>query len=161
MFRKGIFVVLSSLALGSLSGASRAEAGEKTLEFQLFTKSIDPRKIEVPNVEGQYITQSTAFGIAVFKDGRVATKDFVYVADGNKGGVSQFGYSTYTFDEGSTLTLSWTAESKPNQPYHGEYKVLSGTGAYAGATGKGTFDPIPSQLKGVFALKVRLVVVTP
>jgi hypothetical protein len=157
MFRKGALVALAA----SVLVPSVVMGAEKTLEFQLVTKVMDPRKIDVPNMEGQSITQGTAFGVAVFNDGKIAIKDFVFVADRSKDSMSQSGYSTYTFEDGSTLTLSWTAAAKPGQPYHGEYKVLSGTGVYAGATGSGTFDPVDSKLKGVMHLKVKLVVKTP
>ena len=68
---------------------------------------------------------------------------------------------SYTFDVGSTLTMSWTAEANPNQVMHGDYKIISGTGAYAGATGKGTFDRVPSQLKNVSVFNVKVAVKTP
>jgi hypothetical protein len=156
MARRGALAVLAPLLAPAV-----AMAAEKTLEFQLVYRIVDSKKIDVPNVEGQSITQGTAFGVAVFKDGRSAVKDYVFVSDRSKDSASQFGYSTYTFDDGSTLTLSWTAGSKPGQAYHGEYKVLSGTGAYAGATGSGTFDPAPSKFKDASVLNVRLVVKTP
>ena len=127
----------------------------------MVTKVIDPRPIEVPNVENQVITQTRAFGVAVFKDGRFATNDFIYVSDLNKGVGTLSGYSSYTFDDGSTLTMSWTAEANPNQVMHGDYKIISGTGAYAGATGKGTFDRVPSQLKNVGVFNVKVAVKTP
>lgn len=131
------------------------------MEFQLVTKLMDPKTIDAPNLEGRSLLQSTAFGVAVFADGKIAVKDFVAASDSGKDSVSQHGYSTYTFEDGSTLTLSWAAASRPGQPYHGEYKVLSGTGAYAGATGSGTFDPVDSKFKKVGHFKVRLTVKTP
>lgn len=157
MNRQGALAVLAL----SLLAPAVAMAAEKTLVFQLVSKVVESKKIDVPNVEGRSITQGTAFGVAVFKDGRSAVKDYVFVSDRGKDAVSQSGYSTYTFDDGSTLTLSWTAASKPGQPYHGEYKVLSGTGAYAGASGSGTFDPAPSKFKDALVLDVKLVVRTP
>ena len=128
----------------------------------VITKPIDPRTIEAPNVENQAITQSRAFGVAIFKDGRIALKDFVGVYDVNKEGAGPFfGYSTYTFDDGSSVTARFTGENKPNQAAHGDYKILSGTGAYAGATGTGTFDRVPSQFKNVRIFNVKLKIATP
>ena len=72
-----------------------------------------------------------------------------------------FGYSTYTFDDGSTITARFSADLKPNQPAHGEYKILSGTGIYAGATGTGTMDSIPHQFKGANLWNIKLNVKTP
>lgn len=124
-------------------------------------KLFEQRALEAPDVPNQMITQSKAFGVGIFKDGRIAVKDFAVVSDLNKGVGSMYGYSTYSFDEGSTITARFTAEFKANQPVHGEYKILSGTGAYAGATGAGTLDSIPSQFKGVNMYNIRLNVAMP
>ena len=144
-----------------LIGSSVVIAADKTLEFQLVTKALDPRMIEAPNLPGQAITQSKAFGVGIFKDGRIAVKDFVFITDLNKGVGSMYGYSTYNFDDGSSITARFTGEFKTNQPVHGEYKILSGTGTYAGATGTGTLESMPNQFKGANLYNVRLNIVTP
>ncbi len=152
---------LSFVLVSFLLASYVAMAGEKTLEFQLVTKQIDPRTIEAPNVENQAITQTRAFGVGVFKDGRIAIKDYVVVLDFNKGAGPSFGYSTYTFDDGSSITARFSGERTPSQVVHGDYKILSGTGAYAGATGTGTFDSVPTQFKNVGLFKVKLKITTP
>ena len=161
MRTKGSLAIRAVLMTGFLFGSSVAIAAEKILDFQLVIKLTDSRAIEAPNVPNQMITQSKAFGVAIFKDGRIAVKDFVVVADLNKGVGSEYGYSTYTFDDGSTITAYFTAELKANQPLHGEYKILSGTGTYAGATGTGTIDGVPHQFKGANLLNIKLKVMTP
>jgi hypothetical protein len=153
--------IRTTLMVGFLFGGSVATAAEKTLDFQLVTKLTDPRAIEAPNVPNQMITQSKAFGVGIFKDGRIAVKDFVAVSDLNKGVGSMYGYSTYTFDDGSTITAHFTADFKANQPVHGEYKILSGTGTYTGATGTGTMDSVPNQFKGANLFNIKLKVMTP
>jgi hypothetical protein len=153
--------ILAALMAGSLFDGSVATAAEKTLDFQLVTKLTDPRVIEAPNVPNQMLTQSKAFGVGIFKDGRIAVKDFVAVSDLNKGVGPMYGYSTYTFDDGSTITAHFTAEFKANQPVHGEYKILSGTGTYMGATGTGTMDSVPNQFKGANLFNIKLKVMTP
>jgi hypothetical protein len=155
--RASAIVVALILPL-SLSMAA-AHAGEKTLEFQLVTKYLDPRTLDAPNVEKQTITQSKAFGVAVFKDGRIGTKDFIVANDKHADAGTAFGYSTYTFDDGS-VTARFTATFGP-QGTHGEYKILAGTGAYAGATGSGTFDSIPNPFTSTGLYKVKLQIVTP
>lgn len=161
MRHKPHLAILSVLTFGLLSFSSFVAAAEKALEFQLVVKLYDPTALEAPNVPNQIITESKAFGVGVFKDGRLAVKDFVTVSDLNKGVGSMYGYSTYTFDDGSTITARFTGEFKLNQPVHGEYKILSGTGMYAGASGTGTLDSLPSKFKGANLYNIRLNVSTP
>lgn len=160
MRSKGSLAVLAALMVGYLS-CSSATAAEKTLEFKLVVKQYDQKALEAPNVPGQTVTESRAFGVGIFQDGHIAAKDFIVVSDLNKGVGSMYGYSTYTFDEGSTITARFTADLKPNQPIHGEYKIVSGTGAYAGATGTGTLDGIPHKFKEANVLNIKLNVSTP
>lgn len=160
MRSNGSLAVLAALMAGYLS-CSSATAAEKTLEFKLVVKQYDQKTLEAPNVPGQIVTESRAFGVGIFQDGRIAAKDFIVVSDLNKGVGSMYGYSTYTFDEGSTITARFTADLKPNQPIHGEYKIVSGTGVYAGATGTGTLDGIPHKFKEANVLNIKLNVSTP
>ena len=44
---------------------------------------------------------------------------------------------------------------------HGEYTVVSGTGAYAGAKGTGTFDGVSSKLTGANLLNGKFTITTP
>jgi hypothetical protein len=159
MQRNGARVLLTVLSLLFSLSIGVAYAGEKTLEFQLVTKYIEPRTVDAPNLEKQTITQSRAFGVAVFKDGRIGTKDFIVANDISKGAGTAFGYSTYTFDDGS-VTARFTA-SVGSQGVHGEYKILAGTGAYAGAVGSGTFDSVPNPFTSTGLYKVKLQIETP
>jgi hypothetical protein len=139
----------SSFLIGaaSLIAASTAPlAGEQVLEFKLVTKLIDPKIVQAANIDGQTMTTSNAFGVAFFKDGRVAAKDFVVSSDLRKGSGPVRGYSTYTFDDGSSITASFTGEFKEGRA-HGVYTILSGTGTYANASGTGSFDGIPAGFK--------------
>jgi hypothetical protein len=93
MQRNRASAVLFALSLPLSLSMGVAYAGEKTLEFQLVTKYIEPRTLDAPNLEKQTITQSKAFGVAVFKDGRIGTKDYIVANDINKGAGTAIGYS--------------------------------------------------------------------
>src|SRR3954463_3087366 len=80
---KSLAVFLSGVAL--VFAASTALAGEQVLEFKLVTKPIDYKITEAANVEGQVVGSGKMFGVAFFKDGRTAVKDFVASADLLKG----------------------------------------------------------------------------
>jgi len=154
---KSLALFLSGVAL--VFAASTALAGERVLEFKLVTKPIDYKVTEVANVEGQTVGSGKVFGVAVFKDGRIGVKEFVNSADTLKGSGTFYGYSTYTFEDGS-ITARYTGSVKDGKST-GEYTILSGTGAYANATGTGTIESAPNPFKGVNLLDIKLVVKTP
>ena len=78
-------------------------------------------------------------GVATFEDGRIAHKRFVDVSDDTAQAGTFKGYSTYTFQAGNSLTLSYTG-GWDDKGAKGLYQVISGTGAYEGATGTGEFE---------------------
>jgi hypothetical protein len=132
---------------GLLAASTFAFAGEQVLEFKLVTKLLDPKVVQAANIDGQTMSTGNAFGVAFFKDGRVAAKDFIVSSDLRKGSGPIRGYSTYTFENGSSITASFTGEFKEGRA-HGVYTIVSGTGSYANATGTGSFDGIPAGFKG-------------
>ena len=156
--RNSLTVLMSGVAL--VVAASTVQAGEQILEFKLVTKPIDYKITEVANVEGQSVASGKLFGVAYFKDGRIAVKDFVNSADLLKGAGSSHGYSTYTFDDGSSITASYVGTIKEGK-VKGEYTILSGTGTYANATGTGSFESVPSAFKGANLYDGKFVVKTP
>src|SRR5437773_5224711 len=138
-----------------------ATAGEQVLEFKLVVKAIAVKSLEAPNIEGQSVTLTKMHGVAFFKDGRVASKEFIFNTDYNKGSGPFFGYSTYQFEDGSSITARFAGTARAGQPTHGEYTVISGTGVYAGAKGTGTFDGVPSKLTGANLLNGKFTITTP
>ena len=155
--RKSLTFFLSGVILAV--AASTAVAGERVLEFKLVTKPIDLKVIEAANVEGQTVVSGKFFGVAVFNDGRIGVKEFVNTSDLLKGSGPFFGYSTYTFEEGS-ITARYTGSAKDGKST-GEYTILSGTGAYANATGTGGFESAQAGFKGAGLYDGRFIVKTP
>lgn len=155
------WVTASVMGLAIVGGAPTALAAEEVLEFKLVVRPVEVRSLEVAAVEGQNVVLMKMHGVAFFKDGRVAAKDFVFNGDYNKGSGPFFGYSTYQFEDGSTITARFAGTARAGQLIHGEYTVLSGTGAYAGAQGRGTFDGVPHKLTGANLLNGKLIVAMP
>ena len=135
------------------AAASNALAGEQALEFKLVTKPIDYKVTEAANIEGQTVASGRLFGVAVFKDGRIGVKEFVNSADLLKGAGPFYGYSTYTFEDGS-ITARYAGSVKDGRS-KGEYTILSGTGTYANATGTGSIESVPNPFKGVNLLDIN------
>ena len=151
-----------SLALLTLSGllAVPASAGEQVLEFKLVTTPVELKAFEAASIDGRSLTAGKYFGVAYFKDGRIAVNNYISSSDVLNGSGPILGYGTYTFEDGSSITESYTGEVKVGVR-SGTYTIVSGTGAYANASGTGTFDGIPSSIKGAFLFNGKLVVKTP
>ena len=152
----------SSAAIAlSLVAVTGGYAAEENLEFKLVVRPLEVKMVEAPNIPGQHVMTMKAFGVAYFKDGRVAAKDFIHSEDYNQGIGPFFGYSTYMFEDGSSIIARYEGQSKgPNAPFHGEYTVISGTGKYAGAKGKGSFDGVPTKWKDANLLDGRFQITT-
>jgi hypothetical protein len=136
-----------------------ALAAEQSLEFKFVVMPTDLKVVQASNIDGQILSVGKYFGVAYFKDGRVAVKDFIGAGDLTKGLGPIKGYSTYTFEDGSSITASYTGEFKETGA-HGDYTILSGTGLYDKATGTGSFDSVPTKwtdgavlLNGMFHVK--------
>jgi hypothetical protein len=157
--RQSLYGILIGAA-AVVATSSIGFAGEQKLEFKLVTKPIDAKVTEIANVEGQTVVSGKYFGVAV-KDGRIGVKEFVSNYDLLKGSGPFYGYSTYTFEDGS-ITARYTGSIKDGKA-KGEYTILSGTGTYANATGTGTIEsaPNPFKDKGVNLLDITLLIKAP
>lgn len=135
----------ATVAACLLAGSVAAE--EQTLNFRLVTTKVSGAVLPVANVEGRSISAGDYVGFAVFDDGRIAYKEFVMMMDAAKTEGGYSGYSTYTFQNGDSLTLKFVGGwgEKRNG---GDYEVLSGTGVFKGATGTGRFDAIKENWEG-------------
>jgi hypothetical protein len=149
------------LAVLALTLGQQAAAAEHNLEFRLVTKPIEVKSLEASNMEGQTVSLLKMHGVAFFKDSRVASKDFIYNSDFTKGSGPFFGYSTYQFEDGSTVTARFAGTQRAGQPIHGEYTVVSGSGVCAGAKGSGSFDGVAHKLTGASLLSGKFSISTP
>jgi hypothetical protein len=138
-----------------------AYAADQVLEFKLVTRNIEVKMHEAKNVEGQNIGVAKAYGVAYFKDGRVASKDFVTSWDYNKGVGPFSGYSTYTFEDGSTITARFTGNARGPGQFRGDYAVLSGTGSFAGVKGTGSFETTPAKFPDASLMNGKFSLSTP
>jgi hypothetical protein len=68
--------------------------------------------VEAPNIAGQVLSAGKYFGVAYFKDGRVAVKDFISAGDLKNGLGPVRAYSTYTFEDGSSITASYIGDNR-------------------------------------------------
>ena len=142
MVRMFIPSALAALVAGAVIGDATAE--EQSLAFQLITHRIDMNVVDAPDAEGHKLGLGNYKGVAVFEDGRIADKTFVFSFDGN----NSIGYSRYTFLDGSSIALSFKSSEDETDITIGEYTVLSGTGQYEGVTGTGSFKELEDPWDG-------------
>lgn len=155
-------VPLRSLAAAGLClFALPALAGEQTLAFRLVTRAIDVKTEKFAAVDGVMVSAGRYAGTAVFEDGRVANKEFIFAYDFRKGAGPFYGYSSYTFVDGSALAMRFEGVLEPGKPMLGRYTVLSGSGQYAGASGDGHFEKLDDPWDGANLFQGRLRIVTP
>jgi hypothetical protein len=150
-------IVAAFLAVPLAVGAVSAE--EQTLRFKLVVSMTSTAEMELASMPDRSLVANEAVGVAYFEDGRVAFKQFVVSSAGSEEDGGVLGLSTYTFENGDALILKftggWSAEG-----LGGDYEVLSGTGAFEGATGTGRFDSLEDAwddadlLEGSFMLDV-------
>jgi hypothetical protein len=132
-------------------------AEEETLKFRLVTMPVEANFFDASNVEGHSVGGGHYAGVAYFEDDRVAHKDYVVSIDSAGAEGSYSGYSTYTFQNGDSLTLRFTGGWGADRN-GGDYEVLSGTGAYEGATGSGRFDAVEESWENAELYDVTLTV---
>ena len=143
--------LVSAIAL--LVGSNiAAMAADHTLKFKLVTFYI-----------GEKDGESHMVGATVSPDGMIGTKDF-YDKQGENG--ASTGHSTYYFPAGSLVANYSTASTGTQTGGHivGKYQIVSGTGAYQGATGGGSIDGDwgdKSPLKNAGLFNIELDIKTP
>ena len=152
----------NALAQVTLAGLPPANAAEHELDFKLVVTPIEMKTMDAANVPGQTAMLMKMHGVAYFSDGRIASKNFVYSADFNKEtGGPFYGYSTYQFQDGSSITARFEGTQKTGQAQHGEYTVLSGTGVFANAKGTGAFDAMEHKFTGANLFSGKFKITTP
>lgn len=146
---------LAALALTATTWAAPLSAEEQNLKFHFVTVNLASTGIDVPHTEDHGLNLGKFVGVAMFEDGRIAFKEYVFAGENTADGTKGIGYSTYTFQNGDALNFRFKFEVSG-----GDYELISGTGAYEGATGTGRFDWVESKWEnasewdGSFTLEV-------
>ena len=150
-------ILVASLAASLLPAAVLAE--EQVLRFKLVITTTNDTKMDLPSIADRSLVGSEAVGVAYFEDGRVAFKRFALATIRGEEDGNWMGLSTYTFENGDALNLQFTGSWSPEGATV-DYALLSGTGAFEGATGSGELTGINTSWKdallfdGTFTLEV-------
>ena len=126
--------------LTALVGASLAQAETLKCKLYISESTKDVTETVAPPHAGVALLGIRYSGVCVFADGRIAEKQFVVInrviGDGKTG--TFLGYSVYSFKNADSISVQfsggWGADG-----VRGDYKIITGTGAYANAKGDGSF----------------------
>jgi hypothetical protein len=109
---RGKAILLAATSGLFLLHATPVVAEEEMLRFRLVVQQVG-EPTALPEIGGHKLKSGRYMGVAVFEDGRIAHKRFVEVADDTAEAGTYKGYSTYTFVNGDSLTLSYTGAGTP------------------------------------------------
>jgi len=96
-----------------------------TLNFRFVTFDTDFATQSIGTADDLTFDAVKSVGAAIFNDGRVATKKYVWVSS-SADWVSH-GRSAYTFENGDTIVARFVSQPV-GEGFVGEYEVMSGTG---------------------------------
>ena len=137
-----IMASMLSLALLVALGPVVPQAGAETMNFKLVSMVEKLEMVKVSDLEGAVIGVMDRKGLSMFENGDIATTTCRGTFDTKKGFQ---GYSSLTFEDGSTIVLSWkgpTSRVPPGGKYGGftaAFEYAKGTGRFKGIKGSGTF----------------------
>jgi hypothetical protein len=98
-----IVLAVATLTIGTVSVAQ-----EQTLKGRLVVTQPTGTSTALPSYGGHTFNANKYSGVAVFEDGRVAYKQYIESSDDTEAGGDFKGYSIYTFQNGDSLTMSYT-----------------------------------------------------
>ena len=116
------------------------------MPFRLVTQEVSGNSFEPAADPGRSIGVDKNVATAIFEDGRIAHKTYTYIDNGETSSIDT-GNSTYVFQNGDRLDLKLVVSA---ERAGGDYEVLSGTGAFEGATGTGSFYAADADWDGAY-----------
>ena len=132
-----VLAFVLSLSFGPIA----IQAGAETMNFKLVSMVEKLEMVKVTETEGVMIGVIDRKGLSIFDNGEIATTNCRGTFDTKKGFQ---GYTSMTFEDGSTLILSWkgpTSRSRDGKydQYGMAAEYVEGTGRFKGIKGSGTY----------------------
>jgi hypothetical protein len=138
-----IMASLLSFVLLFAFGPFLTQAGAESMNFKLVSMVEKMERVQVTGIEGVVIGVLDRKGLSMFENGDIATTACRGTFDTKKGFQ---GYSTLTFEDGSTVLVSWKGPTSMVPPggtyggYSAPFEYVKGTGRFEGIKGSGTFS---------------------
>jgi hypothetical protein len=137
-----IMASILSFVLLFAFGPIVTQVGAKTMNFKLVGMVEKLEMVKVSDIEGVVIGVMDRKGLSMFENGDIATTACRGTFDTKKGFQ---GYSSLTFEDGSTFVLSWKGPTTRVPPggkfggYTATFEYAKGSGRFEGIKGSGTF----------------------
>jgi len=137
-----IMASILSFVLLFAFGPIVTQAGAETMNFKLVSMLEKVEMVKVSDIKGVVIGVMDRKGLSMFENGDIATTACRGTFDTKKGFQ---GYSSLTFEDGSTIVLSWkgpTSRVPPGGKFGGftaAFNYAKGSGRFKGIKGSGTF----------------------
>jgi hypothetical protein len=138
--------IISSIAFAAAGLMLAGPAVAEELKFKVVMTEVGGSTMDVEAFKGHSIGATKYAGAAMFDDGRIAYKTVVSTSEDSGETGTYTGYSTYMFQNGDVLVVQFKGGWSPDSN-GGDYTVVSGEGAYKGATGTGRFDAVENPWK--------------
>lgn len=130
---------LAGIVLATLPAPA---AAQETLNYEVVVHTTEVHTVPVPARDRQ-VGVAAFSGLAIFDDGRIASHRYAGGFDFLAGSGRFHGYALWAFEDGSQLGSSYVGEATATPAggvrLEGRHADLSGTGAYAGVKGDGSF----------------------
>lgn len=126
------------VALSSISATAMAE----TLKWRSVSHISETHAYVLNETGGYTVGAGKGSGVGFFPGDQIATVVLGFSIDYLKGEGDFIAYETYSFSDGTALTLRRLGKTRVadiGAEFAGEFSVVSGTGRFAGAKGHGKF----------------------
>jgi hypothetical protein len=138
---KRLSISLLVVVLGLVFGLLVKNVEAETMNFKLVSMYDKVERVKVTEMKGVVIGVLDRKGLSIFDNGEIATTDCRGIFDTKKGFQ---GYSSLSFEDGSTLILSWKGPTRQSRSekyweYGIEVDFVDGTGRFEGVKGSGSY----------------------
>ena len=138
---KRLSMSLLVVVLGLVFGLLVTHVEAETMNFKLVSTIEKAERVKVTEAEGVVIGVLDRKGLSIFENGEIAVTNCRGTFDTKKGFQ---GYSSLSFEDGSTLLLSWKGPtSNSRSEKYWEYGIdvdfVEGTGRFKGVKGSGSY----------------------
>lgn len=142
-------IVATCVTIGLIFLGQQALAGEEKNAGRNVSTLVDAKIVKVGDVGGHVLGRYEGKGVTFHPDGETSTYIQTGAFDYVKRAGSHKGYIIRTYPDGAMTTSTYRGTARhtdKGRRFNGTFEIVSGTGRFAGATGKGTYDGFSTKV---------------